>query len=232
MRKAWYQLTKSYEFINNLFCDIPFGKVYTFAAMPNMSKQDLEQKLDPDCMEMMLCKEDLESPEKLGKKLGLDTVKTSSESARKQLCTMVSRLLGPASGLHVPVREPAQIGSAEKDQLDMEVEKVDNDPWIILNKVQARGVEQALEDGVKLVAIEGPPGSGKTILGEEIARRSVKKVRKDMHEEPILFVCGNLRVLETFSFLSLAKHLQSNAIDMGGQYFDLRDLLRKKGLTK
>lgn len=101
LEKAWVQLAKSFTFISELFSDIPFGKVHAFTAVPNMSRQVLEQRLNPKCMEMILCLEDFTNPLELRRRLGIET-----DKGKNLLCTVASRMIGPGSDLFVPIRTP------------------------------------------------------------------------------------------------------------------------------
>ena len=100
IEKAWYQLSKSFNFISEMFPDIPFGKVFVFTAMPNMSRHVLEKELDPKCMEMIWCQEDLTDPNELTRRLDLDKMAPFDEIGRNLLCIVASRLFGPGSELH------------------------------------------------------------------------------------------------------------------------------------
>ena len=55
--------------------------------------------------------------------------------------------------------------SAEEKRKKKEIEEVDQDWWIILDDQQSEEVYKAVENKTNLISIEGPPGSGKTILG-------------------------------------------------------------------
>ena len=83
---SWGQLAKSFTFISELFPDIPFGKVFVFTAMPNMPRHVLEKELRPECMEMILCQEDLTDPNELRRRLKLDQMAPSTEIGRNLLC--------------------------------------------------------------------------------------------------------------------------------------------------
>ena len=50
-------------------------------------------------------------------RLGLDNIADAKIDALEVVCTMTSRLLGPASGLHIEQREPAQLRPAEEKKL-------------------------------------------------------------------------------------------------------------------
>ena len=114
---SWGQLAKSFTFLSELFADIPFGKVFVFTAMPNMPRHVLEKELKPECMEMILCKEDLADPYELRMRLGLDKIAPPTEFGRDRLLIAGSRIAGPGSGLFVPLRSPADVRPNEEKQL-------------------------------------------------------------------------------------------------------------------
>ena len=60
---------------------------------------------------------------------------------------------------------------AEEAKLKKEIEEVDNNVWVIFDEVQGEAVVEAVEQEKNIITIEGPPGSGKTLIGTEILRR-------------------------------------------------------------
>ena len=52
-----------------------------------------------------------------------------------------------------------------------------------MDKQQSEAVNRAVEEETNLVSIKDPPGSGKTIIGAEIARRLVEKTKEETGEE-------------------------------------------------
>ena len=70
------------------------------------------------------------------------------------------------------------------------MEEVDNDAWVIFDEVQGEAVLKAVEQEKNIITIEGPPGSGKTLIGKEILRRRAEKVKEETDEEPIVLLSG------------------------------------------
>ena len=227
---SWSQLQKGYTFCSELFADIPFVKVHTFTALPNTPRKVLADKLGNSCcMQWVLTREDLQQPSVLKARLGLDTIAVPTITGMEVLCTMASRLLGPGSGLYVNLREPAVVRPAEEKRLREEVKHVDNDPLIILDAVQANGVKEAVEGEKNMIIIEGCPGTGKTIVGLEITRRMVEKLREETDEEPLVFVTCHLKERNS----PLGNHLKSNADQMGGLFVgSLGELLENKRIKE
>ena len=141
---------------------------------------------------------------------------------------MASRMLGTGSGLHVNVRQPDHVRPAEAAKLKEEMEEVDKDVWLILDSVQEEAVFKALEQGDQLVTIRGPWGSGKTLVGIEILRRQVEKVRKATAEEPIVIVTSTYPMEDS----PLGKQLLSSAERMGGKFVPWLELLKEKGVER
>ena len=77
---------------------------------------------------------------------------------------------------------------AEEAKLKKEMEEVDNDVWVIFDKVQGEAVLKAVEQEKNIITIEGPLGSGKTLIGKEILRRRAEKVKEETAKEPIVFL--------------------------------------------
>ena len=221
---SWGQLGKSYTFISELFSDIPFGKVQAFTAMPNTSSKVFEGRLGQSCcFPWVLTSEDLQETSVLRARLGLDTISKATVTANEVLCTMASRLLGPGSSLYVYLRHPAQVKPAEEAKLNEEVKKVDNDTWAILDAKQGEAVIGAVEQDKNMIIIEGPPGSGKTLIANEIVRRQAEKA-KEMEKEPIVLVTSYVLQKENSH---LGKHLKSYAEQMGGQFIEWYKLFQE-----
>ena len=91
------------------------------------------------------------------------------------MCKIASRMIGPWSKLYTHHRAPANVRSAEERRLKEEMNEVDKHPLIILDTVQRSSVEEALKGDQNVIAIEGPPGSGKTIVGLEILLKWMTK---------------------------------------------------------
>ena len=102
---------------------------------------------------------------------------------------------------------------AEEAKLKEEMEKVDNDIWVIFDAEQGEAVVGAVEQEKHIIAIEGPPGSGKTLIASEILRRLAEKLKEETEKEPIVLLTGSL-----FSGVlgPLGDQLRSNAEEMGG----------------
>ena len=225
---SWGQLAKSFTFISKLFPDIPFGKVFVFTAMPNMPRHVLEKELHPECMEMILCQEDLTDPNELRRRLKLDKIAPSTEISRKLLCIVASRLIGPASGLYVPVRAPADVRPNEEKQLKKEMKEVDKDTCIILDKAQKDAIEKAENDRKRIIVSEGPPGSGKTLLGLQILKTKISKAKGETGEDPMVIItlpCG----FEEGT--PLRQQLEANA-QQGSQVVEWEKLLRENGIKR
>merc|ERR1719222_1871129 len=154
---SWHQLGKSYTFTSELFGDITFGKVLAFTALPNTSKQVLEDKIDQSCcMPWILTREDFQNPSVLRARLGLDNIAEATTAALEVLCMVASRLLVPASGLYSNLRQLAMVRPAEEAKLRKEMEEVDNDVWVIIDEVQGEAVSEAVEQEKNIITIEGP----------------------------------------------------------------------------
>jgi len=165
---AWCQLQKGYKFTSELFADIPFKSVLAFTALPNTSRQVLENNLSQSCCSQhVLTLEDFQDLKELRTKLGLDGIRKPTRAAGELMVRMASRLLGAGSGLHLNLRQLSQVKSAEEKRLKKEMEEVDQDTWIVLDNQQTEEVSKAVENKTNLISIEGPPGSGKTIIGAQ-----------------------------------------------------------------
>ena len=226
---SWGQCGKSYTFLSELFADIPFGKVQAFTALPNTSRKVLEDKLGRSCcLPWVLTREDFEDSSVLRSKLGLETIAEATTDALEVLCTMAGRLLGPGSGLYVNLRHPAQVRPAEAAKLKQEMEEVDKDIWAIFDAIQEEGVVKAAEGEENLVAIEGPPGCGKTLIANETMRRRAEKVKEETGIDPIVIVTGSVSKEST----PLGNHLKINAEQMGGRFVEWSKLLQEKGVNE
>merc|ERR1719222_175543 len=225
---SWGQLAKSFTFISELFADIPFGKVFVFTAMPNMPRHVLEKELKPECMEMILCKEDLADPKELRRRLGLDKMAPPTKLGRFRLCIVGSRMVGPGSGLYVLLRSPADVRPNEEKQLKKEMEEVDKDTWVILDALQEAAIERAENDGKRIIAIEGPPGCGKTLTGEQICKRMIAKAKEDTEIDPMVIVTKPMNFQEG---TPLRQQLEANA-KQGSQVGEWWKLLRENGVER
>merc|ERR1712200_370222 len=94
------------------------------------------------------------------------------------------------------------------------MEEVDKDSWIVLDDQQSEAISKAVENKTNLISIEGPPGSGKTIIGVEVTRRLVKKTKEETGEEPVVIFTGCYRK-ENHVLVNL---LKSGAEQMGGKF--------------
>ena len=227
---SWQQLRKGYTFTSELFGDITFGKVQAFTALPNTTKQVLEDKLGISCcMPWVLTREDFQELHNLRARLGLNNIAEATSSALKALCTMASRLVGSGSGLYVNLRQLADVRPAEEAKLKEEMEKVDNDIWVIFDAEQGEAVVGAVEQEKHIIAIEGPPGSGKTLIASEILRRLAEKLKEETEKEPIVLLTGSL-----FSGVlgPLGDQLRSNADQMGGRFVEWSTLLGEMGVDR
>ena len=90
------------------------------------------------------------------------------------------------------------------------------DSWIVLDNQQSEAVNRAVEEETNLVSIEGPPGSGKTIIGAEIARRLVEKTKEETGEEPVVIITNVSYKIKEDS--PLVSQLKSRAEQMGGKF--------------
>ena len=88
-------------------------------------------------------------------KLGLDGIRKPTRAAGKLMVRIASRLLGAGSGLHLNLRQLAQVKSAEEKRKKKEIEEVDQDWWIILDDQQSEEVSKAVENKTNLISIEG-----------------------------------------------------------------------------
>merc|ERR1719222_565807 len=225
---SWGQLAKSFTFLSELFADIPFGKVLVFTAMPNMPRHVLEKELKPECMEMILCQEDLADPKELRRRLGLDKMAPPTEIGRNKVCIVGCRMVGPGSGLYIPLRSLADVRSNEEKQLKTEMEEVDKDTWVILDNLQEAAIEKAENEGKRIIAIEGPPGCGKTLTGEQICKRMIEKAKTETGEDPMVIITKNLEFKEG---TPLRQQLEANA-EQGSQVVEWGKLLKKNGVER
>ena len=122
--------------------------------------------------------------------MGLDGPRKPTRTAGEMMVRMTSRLLGAGSALHLHQRLLSEVKSDEEKRLKREMEEVDKDKdlWIVLDNQQSEVVKRAVEEETNLVSIKGPPGSGKTVTGTEIARRLVEKTKEETGEEPVVIV--------------------------------------------
>ena len=226
---SWHQLYKGYTFSSELFGDITFGKVQAFTALPNTKRKVLEDKLGQSCcMPWVLTKDDFQDLRVLRARLGLNNIVDATSAALEALCTMASRLVGSGSGLYVNLRQLADVRPAEEEKLKEEMEKVDNDIWVILDAEQGEAVVGAVKQEKNIIAIEGPPGSGKTLIGSEMLRRLAEKVKEEIDNEPIVLLTGCYTGVGD----PLGKQLKSNAEQMGGQFVEWDELLEGKGVER
>ena len=142
-------------------------------------------------MPWILTREDFQDPSVLRARLGLANIAEATTAALEVFCMMGSRLLGPASGLHENQRQLVMVRPAEEAKLKKEMEEVDNDVCAILDEVQEEAVVKAVEQEKNIISIEGPPGSGKTLIGKEILRRQAEKVKEETDKEPIVLLTGD-----------------------------------------
>ena len=117
---------------------------------------------------------------------------------------------------------------AEEAKLKKEMEEVDNDVWVIFDEVQGEAVLQAVEQEKNIITIEGPPGSGKTLIGKEILRRLAEKVREETDMEPIVILTGQY----TKEDHPLGELLISIAKEMGGGFVEWNKLLELNGVER
>merc|ERR1719278_1654873 len=115
---------------------------------------------------------------------------------------------------------------AEEAKLKKEMEEVDSDIWVIFDQVQGEAVDEAVEQEKNIITIEGPPGSGKTLIGKEILRRLAEKVKEETDKEPIVLLTS----YDTKEDHPLGKLLKSNAEEMGGRFVEWPKLLEEKGV--
>ena len=148
--------------------------------------------------------------------MGLDGIRKPTRAAGEMMVRMASRLLGAGSGLHLHLRQLSQVKSAEEKRLKKEMEEVDKDTWIILDNQQSEAISKAVENQTNLISIEGPPGSGKTIIGAEIARMLVEKTKEETGEEPVVIITNVSYKIKEDS--PLVSQLQSRAEQMGGKF--------------
>ena len=47
-----------------------------------------------------------------------------------------------------------------------EIQEVDDDIWVVLDNDQQKQLDKAEEHQKNIIAIEGPPGSGKTLIAQ------------------------------------------------------------------
>ena len=90
------------------------------------------------------------------------------------------------------------------------------DSWIVLDNQQSEAVNRAVEEKTHLVSIEDPPGSGKTIIGAEIARGWVEKTKEERGEEPFVIITNVSYKIKEDS--PLVSQLKSRAEQMGGKF--------------
>jgi len=227
---SWHQLHKGYTFTSELFGDITFGKVQAFTALPNTTRKVLEERLGQTCcMPWVLTREDFQDLSMLRTKLGVDKILEATSAALEALCTMASRLVGSGSGLYVNLRQLADVRPAEEAKLRKEMEEVDNDIWVIFDAEQEEAVLEAVEQQKHLIAIEGPPGSGKTLIGSEILRRLTEKVQEKTDNKPIVLFTSSHDIGE---YDPLGKQLKSNAEQMGGRFVEWNKLREEKGVER
>ena len=55
---------------------------------------------------------------------------------------------------------------AEVAKLKEEIEKIDEDIWVVLDNDQQKQLAKAEELQKNIIAIQGPPGSGKTLIAQ------------------------------------------------------------------
>merc|ERR1711971_932733 len=76
-------------------------------------------------------------------------------------------------------------------------------------------------------AIEGPPGCGKTLTGEQICKRMIAKAKEDTGEDPLVIVTKP----RNFQEGSLRQQLEANA-EQGSQVGEWGKLLRENGVER
>merc|ERR1719305_834340 len=177
---------------------------------------------------MILCKEDLADPNELRRRLKLDKMVPPTEFGRFRLCIVGSWMFGPGSGLYVPLKSPADVRTNEEKQLKKEVEEVDKDTWVILDKAQEAAIERAENDGKRIIAIEGPPGCGKTLTGEQICKRMIAKAKEDTGMNPLVIVTKPYFFEEG---TPLRQQLEANA-EQGSQVGEWGKLLGENGVKR
>ena len=79
-----------------------------------------------------------------------------------------------------------------------------------------------------LISIEGPPGSGKTIIGAEVTRRLVEKTKEETGEEPVVIFTSVPNKEDS----PLGSLLKSSAEQMGGKFVPWLELLEENRVER
>merc|ERR1712130_925211 len=144
------------------------------------------------------------------------------------LCIVGCRMVGPGSGLYIPLRSLVDVRSNEEKQLKKEMEEVDKNTWVILDNLQEAAIEKAENDGKRIIAIEGPPGCGKTLTGEQICKRMIEKTKKGTGEDPMVIITKEFGFEEG---TPLRQQLEANA-EQGSQVVEWGKLLEENGVER
>ena len=92
------------------------------------------------------------------------------------------------------------------------------DSWIVLDNQQSEAVNRAVEEETNLGSIKGPPGSGKTVTGTEIARRLVEKTKEETGEDPVVIITNVSYKIKIKEDSPLVSQLKSRAGQMRGKF--------------
>jgi len=173
--KAIAQLAKDLKLVDSLLEDLPADKLsfQLFSAFPSCKEEDLETIFCSDCLQSVINQKDTSSPANLRKKLGVDgPIPTATDAGKELLLTLVSRLAGPASRLHLLYRLTTDKARREQARHQTNVEEVDKKiekcEYVVLSPKQKAVLNQVQQS--PHFTIRGRAGSGKTLLCVAMAR--------------------------------------------------------------
>lgn len=89
-----------------------------------------------------------------------------------------------------------------------EMKEVDRDILLILDQNQAGAVRASKNQGKRIIAIEGLPGSGKTLLGLQILKAKIEEAKNKTGADPIVIITKPLGFEDGYPLRQL---LEANA---------------------
>ena len=217
VNKAENQLTKDVEVLMAIMAGTSSIEIifHTLACFPDASTLELETIFCSSCLNTgAVSQEDLADLSMLQKKTQVpDKPDPATTSGKKKLLTLTARLLSHQSFLHIGYRE---VGDKEKliterhrynletvDGKLMQKEFVVASPQqqqIIANFTTASPIQRHL-------VLEGPAGTGKTLVALQVANNLVNGGTFEEVNEPLLVVTADQCSLDE----PIMKHLDANA---------------------